>query len=192
MYETFYSQASVSGDAADLVKGAFAGQHDARRALFLQELHGSGVGYAHLRRDVKRHAMLLAHGDHAPVCDDKRVNERLCSRDKRIGFCRFVLENNGVESQVPFDGGASRPRRFASTLDFRKIGDGEVDSCALTHVEFAESEIHGIGTGVQCCLKACHVPGGGKYFHIIIKHSAHYIKSALADMWYNRMHGKKT
>ena len=176
MNEAFHFQPAVTDDAADLVERALPGEDNTCSSLFLEEFYGGRVGYAHLRGDVERHAVLFAQGDNSPVCNDKCVYERFCRRDESVNLFRFILKDNGVEREIPFYGFTSGTRLFATPFDFRKITDGEVNARTLTHVEFAESEIHGIGTGVKRGLKACHIPCGGKYLYIV-NHAAHYTKS---------------
>ena len=140
-----------------LGEGAFAGENDALRALGGEELHGLGIRGGHLGRDVKSHAVFAAKRNHPPVGDDESVDIRFRGDDRLLDIVDLAFEHDGVQGEIAFDQACATPGDFGEVFKF------EIDAAAGAHVEDAESEINGIGTGVNRGLQAGKIPGRGEY-----------------------------
>ena len=146
-------------DPRRLGKSAFAREHHARRTLRLEEVGGGRIGATHLRRDVERHAMLLAESDHAPVRDDERVGVGLCEGNHVIHRTQLILKHDRVEDEVEFHATLPTPAR-----SLRQLVAREVSGRPRAHVERLEAEINRVRPRVERGLKARHVPRRRKDF----------------------------
>ena len=145
-------------DLPDLVQVQFPGQHDHVGELRI-ESQGFDVGYVELGGDMDLHADLPAVADGCQVRGYDSVHAGGLCRVQGFPHGGQVLSvEDDVEGQVCLDSGF-----LADTGDFIQVLGRKVVRGVRTHVESSDSEVHGIGSSLDCCPQAFEVARRSHY-----------------------------
>ena len=109
------------------------------------ELQGLDIGDIELRRQVHFHALLAAVDHHGDIGGDDGADTGLHGGVDDLVHRRHVLVvDDRVDSEIGLDA-----MLVAGLRDLTEVLDGEMVGGMGAHVEFTDSEIDGVGTGLD-------------------------------------------
>ena len=152
-------------DGPDLIEIQFTGQ-DHHVGITGIEAEGLGVGDAQLGGDVDLHPPGAGIEDCGHVGGDYgRDAARSYGVDDGAHLLHIPVINDGVYGEVGLDS-----LLVADGGDAAQVVQGKVDAGAGTHIKPLDSEIYGVGTGVDCRPEAFIAPHGSHYLKILSVH----------------------
>ena len=111
------------------------------------KLQGLDVANIELRGEVHLHSLLAAVVHHRHIRGDDGRDAGFCGGiDDAAHVGQVTVVDKGVHREVGF-----HTLLIASLGDFAQILDIEVVGTVGAHIELPDTEIHGVGTGLQRC-----------------------------------------
>ncbi len=168
-------------DGADLVQVQFTGQHHYIGKLGV-EAQRFNVGYAKLGGDMHLQANLPAIEDARHIGSDDCIHTRCLCGIKRL-ICRLkILSVKGdIQRHI-----CLHVIFTAYSHNFREVLPGEIIGRMRTHIEVADSKVHGIRPALDSGNKATEVARRRHYFKFFPVHTVRptrLLAKALRASW---------